>query len=86
MKKVLLAVALAQCVGCSSMHGASDSAGSMLVIGASVIAVGVALQTDVAGTDSPKTGNIRSVSNYVNPLRNMSYGTWRNKSTQIKSW
>ena len=86
MKKVLLAVALAQCVGCSSMHGASDSAGSMLAVGAAVLSIGVALQTDVAGIDSPKTGNIRNVSGPVNTLRHLDAGTWRRSARLISAW
>jgi len=86
MKQVLAALILAQCVGCSSMHTASKGAVSAVAIGATVLAVGVALQTDVAGIDSPKTGNIRDVSGPVGTLYHLDAGTWRNSMRVIRSW
>ena len=77
MKRVLLALMFAHCVGCSTVHDATASANSAAATGAVLLAVGVALQTDVAGIDSPKTGNIRNLSEPVNTLYHLDAGTWR---------
>lgn len=69
MKHVMLLVLLL-CTGCSSMHNAAQSTQEIVSKGAVLLAVGVALQTDIAGKDLPKTGNYRDLTGIVNMLGN----------------
>jgi len=78
MRKVLIALAIAYCAGCSTVHNVAAGANDAVAVGAVLLAVGVALQTDIAGADSPKTGNIRSLSEPVSTLYHLAPGTWRN--------
>lgn len=84
MKRVSLALLLAQCLGCSSMHAVTSDANKAVAAGAVLLAIGVALQTDISGIDSPKTGNIRDISGPVNTLHHLSPGTWRNAVRVIR--
>jgi len=59
------------------MHTATSNANAAVATGAVLLAVGVALQTDVAGLDSPKTSNIRNLSGEINTLHHLDAGTWR---------
>ena len=69
MKHVMLLVMLL-CTGCSSMHNAAQSTQEVVNKGAVLLAVGVALQTDIAGKDLPKIGNYRDLTGIVNMLGN----------------
>lgn len=86
MKKVLAAVLLAQCVGCSTIHGTSKHAVGTVAAGGVAMAIATSLQTDVGGSDNPRTGNIRNVSGPIGTIYHLDAGTWRNSIQVLKTW